>query len=74
MVLKAASGTVSDVLLIAILMAFFALAIGLVQVLSRMIERDTDPNSLADEPPDTGASRSLGFNTSTDATRPGSPR
>jgi hypothetical protein len=45
---------VSDVLLIAILVAFFALAIGLVQVLSRMLERDTDPDSLADEPPDTG--------------------
>ena len=34
----------SDVALIAILVAFFALAIGLVQVLSRMIERDTDPD------------------------------
>jgi hypothetical protein len=45
---------VSDVLLIAILVAFFALAIGLIQVLSRMLERDTDPDSLADEPPDTG--------------------
>ena len=44
----------SDVVLIAILVAFFALAIGLVQVLSRMLERDTDPDSLADEPPDTG--------------------
>jgi hypothetical protein len=50
MVLRA----VSDVLLIAILLAFFALAIGLVQVLGRMIERDTDPDSLADEPPDAG--------------------
>jgi hypothetical protein len=46
---------VSDVLLIAILVAFFALAIGLVHVLSRMIERDTDPDALADDPPDTGA-------------------
>jgi hypothetical protein len=45
----------SDVLLIAILVAFFALAIGLVQVLGRMIDRDTDSNDLADEPPDTGA-------------------
>ena len=44
----------SDVLLIAILVAFFALAIGLVHVLSRMIERDTDPDALADDPPDTG--------------------
>jgi hypothetical protein len=45
---------VTDLLLIAILVAFFALAIGLVQVLSRMIERGTDPDSLADEPRDTG--------------------
>jgi hypothetical protein len=52
---------VSDVVLIAILVAFFALAIGLVQVLSRMIERDTDPDSLAEEPPDTGAVPSPGF-------------
>jgi hypothetical protein len=37
---------VTDLLLIAILVAFFALAIGLVQVLSRMIERGTD----SDEP------------------------
>lgn len=44
----------SDVILIAILVAFFALAIGLVQVLGRMLERDTDPDSLAEEPPDTG--------------------
>jgi hypothetical protein len=34
---------VSDVLLIAILVAFFALAIGLIHVLSRMLDRDTDP-------------------------------
>jgi len=34
--------TVSDVILIAILVAFFALAIALVQVLGRMIDRDTD--------------------------------
>jgi hypothetical protein len=45
----------SDVLLIAILVAFFALAIALVQVLGRMIDRDTDPDGLADEPPDTDA-------------------
>jgi hypothetical protein len=43
----------SDVLLIAILVAFFALAIGLVHMLSRMIDRDTDPDSLANDPPDT---------------------
>jgi hypothetical protein len=56
MVLRARGGTVSDVFLIAILVAFFALAIGLVQVLSRMLERDTDADSLADEPPDIGES------------------
>ena len=50
----------SDVVLIAILVAFFALAIGLVQVLSRMIERDTDQDFLADEPPDTGAAPNPG--------------
>jgi hypothetical protein len=44
----------SDVLLIAILVAFFALAIGLVQVLGRMLERDTDPDTVAEEPPDIG--------------------
>jgi hypothetical protein len=41
----------TDVTLIAILLAFFALAIGLVRVLGRMIEGDGDP----DEPPDVGA-------------------
>ena len=51
----------SDVVLIAILVAFFALAIGLVQVLSRMIERDTDPDSLAEEPPDIGAAPNPGL-------------
>jgi hypothetical protein len=45
----------TDVILIAILVAFFALAIALVRVLGRMIDRDTDPDGLADEPPDTGA-------------------
>jgi len=57
MVLRGEGGSVSDVLLIAILVAFFALAIGLVHVLSRMIDRDTDPDSLADDPPDTGVGR-----------------
>jgi len=42
-----------DVLLIAILVAAFALVIGLIQVISRMLERDTDRGELADEPPDT---------------------
>jgi hypothetical protein len=45
--------TVSDVLLVAALVTFFALAIGVVQVLGRMIDRDRDPGALADEPPDT---------------------
>jgi len=47
---------VSDVLLIAVLVATFALVIVLVQLISRMIERDTDPGDLgdlADEPRDT---------------------
>jgi hypothetical protein len=39
----------TDVVLIAILIGFFALAIGLVKVLGRMIDRDTD---LADEDED----------------------
>ena len=40
-------------LLIAILVAFFALAIGLIQVLSRMIDRDAHADGLVDKPPDT---------------------
>jgi hypothetical protein len=43
----------SDFLLIAILVAFFAFAIALVQVLGRMIDRDAGPGGLANEPPDT---------------------
>jgi hypothetical protein len=46
----------SDVLLIAVLVAFFALAIGLVRVLGAMIDRDTDrdtdPRAFGEEPPD----------------------
>ena len=41
----------TDVTLIAILLAFFALAIGLVRVLGRMIEGDGDPEEFPDEPP-----------------------
>jgi hypothetical protein len=52
---------VSDVVLIAILVGFFALAIGLVQVLSRMIERDTDRDFLAEEPPDAGVAPNPGL-------------
>ena len=59
----------SDVLLIAILVAFFALAIGLVHVLSRMIERDTDPDALADEPPDTGVAPDPSFDGRTGGSR-----
>jgi hypothetical protein len=44
---------VSDFLLIAILVAFFAFAIALVQVLGRMIDRDAGPGGKANEPPDT---------------------
>jgi hypothetical protein len=43
----------SDVLLAAIMVAFFALAIGLVQVLGRMIEHGAESDDFADEPPDT---------------------
>jgi hypothetical protein len=42
-----------DVLLIAILVASFALVIGLIQAISRMLERETSAGELADEPPDT---------------------
>jgi hypothetical protein len=44
-----------DVLLVTIFLASFALAIGLIQVISRMLERDTDRDGLASEPPDTPA-------------------
>ena len=44
----------TDVTLIAILLAFFALAIGLVRVLGRMIEGDGDPGEFPDEAPDAG--------------------
>jgi hypothetical protein len=47
----------SDVALVAIMVASFAFAIGLVRVLDRMIDRDRDPgmadDESADEPPDT---------------------
>ena len=42
----------SDVGLIAIMLAAFALAIGLVRVLGRLIDSDA-PDGWADEPPDT---------------------
>ncbi|HEY0932246.1 MAG TPA: hypothetical protein VGD91_00760 [Trebonia sp.] len=43
-----------DVLITAILVAAFAAVIGLIQVISRMLDRDTDGGELADKPPDTG--------------------
>ena len=51
----------SDVYLIAVLVVFFALAIALVHVLSRMIDRDTDPDRLEDEPPDPGLAPPAGL-------------
>jgi hypothetical protein len=62
---------VSDVVLIAIMAAAFALAIGLVQVLGRLIESG-GRDDLADEPPDTGGARALSANA--DVTNPGGPR
>jgi hypothetical protein len=50
MVLRAGSASVSDLLFIVILVAFFVLAIGLVQVLSRMIERSPDFDRGVGEP------------------------
>jgi hypothetical protein len=52
MVLRAAG--MSDLGLVAILVASFVLAIGLVRVLGRLIDRDTDPEGWPDEPPGTG--------------------
>jgi hypothetical protein len=43
----------SDVGLIVIMVAAFGLAIGLVQVLDRLISKDAVHGDLADEPPDT---------------------
>jgi hypothetical protein len=43
----------NDLLDVAITLAAFALGIGLVQVLSRMIERNCEPDLVVDEPPDT---------------------
>jgi hypothetical protein len=43
----------SDVLLVVVVVAFFVLAIALVQALGRMIEHDAEPDEFADQPPDT---------------------
>jgi hypothetical protein len=45
----------SDMALAVILVAFFLLAIGLIRVLDRLIDRDANSEEVADEPPDTGA-------------------
>jgi hypothetical protein len=58
----------TDVTLIAILLVFFALAIGLVRVLGRMIEGDGDPEGFPDEPP--GADRPSAPGGPYDASRP----
>jgi len=42
---------VSNVFLAAIMVAFFVLAIGLVRVLSWLIEHGAEPGEFADEPP-----------------------
>jgi len=42
----------SNLLLAAVMVASFVLAIGLVQVLGRMIEHRAGPGGFADEPPD----------------------
>jgi hypothetical protein len=44
----------SDAVLAAIMVAFFLLAIGLVRVVGRLIDRDAGSEGRADEPPDTG--------------------
>ena len=61
----------SDAVLIAIMVAAFALAIGLVRVLGRLIDSG-GRDDWADEPPDTSGARSLSANP--DVTDPGAPR
>ena len=61
----------SDVALTAILIGAFALAIGLVQVLARLIESG-GRDDLADEPPDTNGSSGTAL--APDSTDPGSSR
>lgn len=60
-----------DVGLIVILAAAFALAVGLVQLLGRLINSGAQ-DDWADEPPDTDGIRALPANP--DVTRPGRPR
>jgi hypothetical protein len=61
----------SDTALIAILLAAFALAIGLVQVLGRLIDSG-GRDGLDDEPPDTGCTRA--DTADPDVTGPGRPQ
>ena len=53
----------SDVGLIAILVAAFLLAIGLVRALGRLIDSDAAEDGWADEPPDTGTDTAVGTGT-----------
>jgi hypothetical protein len=50
----------SNAALVAILLVFFALAIGLVRLLGAMIERGGDPEEHVEEPLD-GAPRPVGY-------------
>jgi hypothetical protein len=61
----------SDAVLIAVLLAAFALAIGLVQVLGRLIG-SAGPDGWADEPPDTGGATATAADP--DVTDPGRPQ
>ena len=61
----------SDAVLIAILLAAFALAIGLVQVLGRLIDSG-GRDGLGGEPPDTGGTRADPADP--DVTGPGRPQ
>jgi hypothetical protein len=60
----------SNVALIAILVAAFLLAIGLVRGLDRLINKNVALGGLADEPPDTGPEAGV----ATVATDPGRPQ
>jgi hypothetical protein len=61
----------SDVGLIAILLAAFLLAIGLVRLLGRLSGSGAPGDGWADEPPDTGGTDPAGAGT---VTNPGGPR
>jgi hypothetical protein len=61
----------SDIGLIAVMIVAFALAIGLVQLLGRLIDSGGG-DDWADEPPDTGGASAL--SASPDGAAPGGPR